>query len=165
MSPFHTWTALPISTKFCTNLHTNSGKVLNTIITSPTQPLDPGVSQTPEPKWVTGEKTLCNVKCPDGWRKLIKFLPGSAGPGWLIYIYKCETVWPMSPFHARAARSISTKFCTNLPTSSGKVLNTSITSPIQPLDPGVPQTPKPKWVTGEKTLWNIKFPDGYPCAV
>jgi len=30
------------------------------------------------PKWVTGEKTLCNVKCPVGWRKLIKFFPGSA---------------------------------------------------------------------------------------
>jgi len=72
-------TAGPISTKFCTDLHTNSGKVLNTSMTTPTQPLDPGVPQTPKPKWITGEKTLCNVKCPDGWCKLIKFFLGSAG--------------------------------------------------------------------------------------
>jgi len=71
--------ARPISTKFCTDLPTNSGKVLNTSMTLPTQLLDPGVPQTLKPKWVTGEKTLCNVKCPDGWCKLIKFFLGSAG--------------------------------------------------------------------------------------
>jgi len=27
---------------------------------------DPRVPQTPKPKQITGEKTLCNVKCPDG---------------------------------------------------------------------------------------------------
>jgi len=67
MFPFHVWTAGPISTKFCTDLPTNSGKVLNTSITLPTRPLDPRVPQTPKPKWVIGEKTLCNVKCPDGY--------------------------------------------------------------------------------------------------
>jgi len=61
----------------------------------------------------------------------------------------------MSPFHARTARPISTKCCTDLPTNSGKVLDTSMTTPTQPLHPRVPQTPKPKWVTGEKTLCNI----------
>jgi len=73
MSPFHAQTTRPITTKFCTDLATNSGKVLNTSMTPPTQLLDP------RPKWVMGEKTLCNVKCLDGWRKLIKFFPGSAG--------------------------------------------------------------------------------------
>jgi len=76
MYPFHARTARPISTKFCTDLPNNSGKVLNTSMTLPTQPLDPGVPQTLKPKWVMGEKTLCSVKCPDGWHKLIKFFPG-----------------------------------------------------------------------------------------
>jgi len=71
----------------------------------------------------------------------------------------------MSPFHARTARPISTKFCTDIPTNSGKVLNTSMDPPIRPLDPRVPQTPKPKCVTGEKTLSNVKCPDGYPYTV
>jgi len=79
MYPFHARTARPISTKFCTDLPTNSGKVLNTSMTTPTQPVDPSVPQTLKPKWVTGEKTLCNIKCPDGWPKLIEFFPGSAG--------------------------------------------------------------------------------------
>jgi len=60
LSHFHKQTARPI------DLHTNSGKVLNTSMTPPTQPLDLGVPQTPKPKQVTGEKTLCKVKCPDG---------------------------------------------------------------------------------------------------
>jgi len=72
-------TARPISTKFCTDLHTNSRKVLNTSMTLQTRPLDPRVPQIPKPKWVTGEKTLCNVKCPDGQLNLIKFFLG-----WLV---------------------------------------------------------------------------------
>jgi len=48
-------------------------------------PLDPGVPQTLIPKRVMGEKTLCNIKCPGGWHKLIKFFPGSAGPGLLVF--------------------------------------------------------------------------------
>jgi len=69
MSPFHTRTVRPISTKFCTD-PANSGKVLNTSMTLPTQPLDLGVPQTLKP--------LCNVKCPDGRRK---FFPGQCrGP-------------------------------------------------------------------------------------
>jgi len=50
----------------------------------------------------------------------------------------------------QTARLISTKFCTDLSTNSWKVLNTTITPPTQPPDPGVPQTPKPKQTTGEK---------------
>jgi len=49
----------------------------------PTQPLDPGVPQTLKP--------LCNVKCPSGWRMLIKFFPSSTGPGWLV-INKIQSV-------------------------------------------------------------------------
>jgi len=88
MSPFHAQTAGPISTKFCTDLPANSGKALNTSMTPPIQPLDSGVPQTPKPKRVTGEKTLCNLKCPDEWRNLIKFFPGSARARLAsIYIY------------------------------------------------------------------------------
>jgi len=32
--------------------------------------------------------------------------------------------------------------------------------PTQPPDLGVPQTPKPKQITGEKTLLDKKCPDG-----
>jgi len=64
-------TCVPLSganrhTKFCTDLHANSGKVLNTSITLPTQTPDPGIPQTPKPKQITGEKTLLYKKCPDG---------------------------------------------------------------------------------------------------
>jgi len=62
VSLFHARTTLPASTKFCTDLHTHSGKVLKTSMTLPTQPSDPGLPQTPKPKQITGEKTLCNVK-------------------------------------------------------------------------------------------------------
>jgi len=64
-----------------------------------------------------------------------------------IYIYKSDCLYlctyvpmylciyvPMSPFHARTARPISTKVCTDLPTNSGKVLNTIMTPPTQPPD-------------------------------
>jgi len=57
-------------------------------MTTPTQPLDSGVPQTLKPKRISGEKTLCNVKCPDGWRKLIKFFLGSAGALWLEIVIK-----------------------------------------------------------------------------
>jgi len=67
ISLFQAQTTAPLSGIFCTDLHTNSGKVLNTSLTPLTWPLDPGVPQTPKPKCVTGEKTLCNVKCPDGY--------------------------------------------------------------------------------------------------
>jgi len=67
MFAFHLRTAGPISTKLCTDLPTNLGKVLNTSMIPPTWPLDSGIPKTPNPKWVTGEKTLCNVKCPDGY--------------------------------------------------------------------------------------------------
>jgi len=53
-------------------------------------------------------------------------------------------------FPMQTARLISDKFCTDLSTNSWKVLNTTITPPTQPPDPGVPQTPKPKQTTGEK---------------
>jgi len=122
MSLFHARTARPISTKFCTDLPTNPGMVLSTSMTPPTLPLDPGVPQTPK-----------DVSSSN-------FSGAAPGPGWLvIYIYKSECLYlPMSPFHARTARPISIKFCMDLPTNSGKVLNTSMTLPIQPLDPGNP---------------------------
>jgi len=79
MYPFHAQTAGPISTKFCTDLPNSSGKVLNTSMTPQTQPLDPGVAQTLKPKWVTREKTLCNVS--------------SSGPSWLVEnIFKDDKV-------------------------------------------------------------------------
>jgi len=84
MYPFHARTAGPISTKFCTDLHTNSGKVLSTCMTPPTRPPDPGVPQTPKPQQVTGEKTLCNKKCPDGWRKTHQISRAAPGPGWQV---------------------------------------------------------------------------------
>jgi len=90
MSPFHART-----TKFCTDLPANSWKVLNTSMTPPTQPLDPRVPQTLKPKWVTGEKTLCNLKCPDGWRKLIKFFPGSAEARMASISYKGMPCYPV----------------------------------------------------------------------
>jgi len=64
----------------------------------------------------------------------------------------------MSPFHAQAAGSIFTKFCTDLPANSGKVLNTL---PTQPPDPGVPQT-QPKQITGEKTALYKKCTKFFP---
>jgi len=74
VSLFHVQTAVPIYTKFCTDLHTNSS------LTLPTQPPDPGVPQALEPKQITEEKTLLYKKCPDGWLNLIKFFPASNGP-------------------------------------------------------------------------------------
>jgi len=62
MSCFHAQTAGPISTKFSTDLHTISGKVLNTSITPPT----PNLLTLGYPKLITGEKTLLYKKCPDG---------------------------------------------------------------------------------------------------
>jgi len=77
MSPFHARTAGPISTKFCTDLPTNSGKILNTVMIPP----------TPKPKRVTGEKTLCNVKCSDGYPYTIQLISQAAPvPSWLVYI-------------------------------------------------------------------------------
>jgi len=56
MSLFHAQTAEPISAKFCTDLHTNSGKVLNTSMTLPTRTCDPrypklqNLNRSPEKK-------------------------------------------------------------------------------------------------------------------
>jgi len=143
MYPFHARTARPISTKFCTDLPTNSGKVLSTSITPTTRPLDPGVPQTLKP--------LCNVKCP-GHVSSSNFSRAAPGPGWLVCIYIYKRDCSMSLFHKRTAWPISTKFCTDLHTNSGKVLNTSLTLPTLHPDPGLLKTPKPKQITGEKTL-------------
>jgi len=59
---------------------------------------------------------------------------------------------PVSLFHVQTARPISTKFCTDFHIDPGKVLITSVTPSTWLSDPGVPQTPKPKQITGEKTL-------------
>jgi len=74
MFPFHARIPWPISTKFCTDLHNNSGKVINTSMTPPTRLQDPRVLQTPEPKLDKGEKTLCNVKCPYGYPDTVKLI-------------------------------------------------------------------------------------------
>jgi len=74
VSLFHMRAAVPISTKFCTYLYTNSGKVLHTSMTLPTRPPNPGLPKTPKLLEITGEKTLLNKKC-------MKFFPG---PGWLV---------------------------------------------------------------------------------
>jgi len=50
MSLFHLRTAEPISTKFCKDLHTRSGKILFITMTLPTQPPGPRVPQAPKPK-------------------------------------------------------------------------------------------------------------------
>jgi len=63
LSLFHPLTARPISTKFWTGLPINSGKVLNTSLTLPTQPPDPVVHQATKPKQIIGEKTLLFKKC------------------------------------------------------------------------------------------------------
>jgi len=49
---------LPISAKFFTDLHSNSGKVIITGMTLLIRPPDPGVPQTPKPKQITGEKIV-----------------------------------------------------------------------------------------------------------
>jgi len=105
-------------------------------------PPDPGVPQTLKPKWATGEKTLCNVKCPDGWRKLIKFFPVSARAQLASFYIKNRLLVPISLFRAWTARPISTKFSIDLHTDSGKVLNTSMTQPIYPLTPEYPKLQK-----------------------
>jgi len=59
--------------KFCTDLHTYSGKVFDTRMTPPTRHPDPRVPQPLKPKQITGEKTLLYKKC-------IKFFSGSTAP-------------------------------------------------------------------------------------
>jgi len=84
-----------------------------------------------------------------------------------IYIYRSDCLYLCPLFTPKPPHPISTKFCTDLPTNSGKVLITSMTAPTRPPGPrgtpnsGVPQTPKPKQVKGEKTLHNAKCPDGW----
>jgi len=54
-----------------------------------------------------------------------------------VCTYLCIYV-PVSLFHVRTARPISTKFSRSLHTNSGKVLNTSMTPPNKP--PGTPNS-------------------------
>jgi len=86
-------------------------------------------------------------------------LGGLAALNLRVYVYKKLFV-PVSLFHAWTAVPISAKFCTDLPTNSRKcVLNTTMTPPAQLPDSGIPQTPKPKQIIGEKTLPYKKCPD------
>jgi len=39
-----------------------------------------------------------------------------------------------------------------------------MTRQTQPPDPGIPQTPKPQQVTGEKTLCHVKYTDTFLSA-
>jgi len=77
------------------------------------------------------------------------------------YLYPC-TYLSASLFHLQTARPISTNFCTDLCNSLGKVLNTSLTLPTQPSDPGVPQIPKPKQITREKNFLYKKCIEFFP---
>jgi len=54
----------------------------------------------------------------------------------------------MSPFHAWTP--ISTKFRTDLPANSGKVLNTSMTPPTRPPDTGYPKLQNLNWSLEKK---------------
>jgi len=67
------------STKYSMDLHTNSGMVLNTILTPPTQPPNQRVAQTPKPKQISGEKTLLYKK--NG----LNFSQAVPGPAWLVF--------------------------------------------------------------------------------
>jgi len=66
---------------------------------TPTLPLDPGVPQTSKPKWVAGEKTLCNVSSSN-------FSRAAPGPGWLvnISIYIKQTVCTYVPTYVPLSR-------------------------------------------------------------
>jgi len=90
MSPFHARTAGPISAKFCTDLPTNSRKLLNTSMTPPTQPLDPGVLQNPNG---SRERKLCvtqNVEMGDV--SSLNFFQAAPGPGWLVKNKKMNSI-------------------------------------------------------------------------
>jgi len=77
MSLFHNQTPGTISTKFYTDFHTNTGKVLNTSLTWPTQPPDPWVPQTSKPIQITGEKTLLQ-------KNALNFSRAMRGLGWQV---------------------------------------------------------------------------------
>jgi len=155
MSLFHARTARPISTKFCTDLPTNSEKVLKTSVTHQLYPWTQGYP-TLQNQNGSLEKKLCftkNVQMGDVCSS--NFSRAAPGPGWLVfYIYRRSDClyWCtyMYPFHAQTARPISTKFCTDLPANSGKVLNTSVTPPTWP--PGPQGTPNSKTWSLEKKL-------------
>jgi len=51
-----------------------SRKVLNTRKTLPTQPTDLGVSQTPKPEQINGEKTPSHKKCPVDYFRPLKIM-------------------------------------------------------------------------------------------
>jgi len=94
--------------QFCTDLHTHSGKVLNTILTPPTWPPDPGIPQTPKPKQITGHFFVkqsfspCEGLCKIWWRLVCWFTsergtqvvmgPGQkfltwVGSGWVNFLW------------------------------------------------------------------------------
>jgi len=101
LSPSHCCTQnFPISTycvfhpyssrfKLCTDLRTNSRKVLNASMAGPTQPPAPEVNPTPKPKQIISEKTLYYKKCPNGYLYTFcpnEWLPGSRDKGLWIHI-------------------------------------------------------------------------------
>jgi len=124
------------------NLPTNSGKVLNTSMTPPTWPLDHGLPQTPKPKWVTREETLCNVKCPDGWCKLIKFFPGSAVAqlaGISIYIKQTVCTYPCPFFTPEPPDQTPPNFAQTSPPTQGRFLAQAWPHQPNPWTPGYPK--------------------------
>jgi len=155
MSPFHARTARAIST--------NSGKVLITSMTPPIWPLDPEVPQTLKPKRVTREKTLCNIKYPDGWRKLIKFFPGSTGPGWIgfQYIKDCLYLWPS--YTCEPTNQSPPNF---VQTSTSKRFLTQVwPRQSDPLTPGYPKLQNLNRSLEKKTLFYKKCIKFFPGIV
>jgi len=64
----------------------------------------------------------------------------------LICIYKTDYLYPSPTFTCELPDQSPPNFAQ----TSGKVLSTSLTPPAQPPVPRVPETPKPKQITGEK---------------
>jgi len=81
MSLFCSQTARQTSTKFCTDLHTNSGKIPYTSMTLPTRPPDPRVPQTSKLLPISGEKPLPYKNVQMGDLVSFNFSRAAAGPG------------------------------------------------------------------------------------
>jgi len=75
-----------------------------------------------------------------------------------LYLYKRDCLYQSTyvPLSQANCRTNPPKFCTDLPTNSGKVPNTSMTPLMQP-----PETPKPKQITWEKTFFYQTCPEGW----
>jgi len=78
MSLFHMQTTRPTYTKFCTDLHTNSGRFLTQVWPCRPNSLTLWYPKLQNLNRSQKKKTLLFKKCPDWWLNLSKFFPGSA---------------------------------------------------------------------------------------